>query len=233
MTSKYFNPHKSFISLPALWGVVVALSLFSLVLAFIIVANSELDVDLSFTGFNNFLTVFRVPLGILALIIPIVALLAANHRSEQTKEQIRVTNQQNNFANYYKHIEEYEKYAMTIADYEEISRRNIRRNHKLLFSRAIDGDYSVSTELLETIKLLAVDIDAKEMAKSELHERYLAISNEFRLDDTDVESSEYDVDEVYENFHKLVYKIDYLMSFSDTYSTPDELSVHLVKKDSA
>ncbi|EJG1583068.1 hypothetical protein CIF45_RS22770, partial [Vibrio parahaemolyticus] len=112
MTSKYFNPHKSFISLPALWGVVVALSLFSLVLAFIIVANSELDVDLSFTGFNNFLTVFRVPLGILALIIPIVALLAANHRSEQTKEQIRVTNQQNNFANYYKHIEEYEKYAM-------------------------------------------------------------------------------------------------------------------------
>ncbi|MBO0154594.1 MULTISPECIES: hypothetical protein [Vibrio] len=167
------------------------------------------------------------------MIIPIVALLAANHRSEQTKEQIRVTNQQNNFANYYKHIEEYEKYAMTIADYEEISRRNIRRNHKLLFSRAIDGDYSVSTELLETIKLLAADIDAKEMAKSELHERYLAISNEFRLDDTDVESSEYDIDKVYENFHKLVYKIDYLMSFSDTYSTPDELSSHLVKTDSA
>lgn len=54
MTSKYFNPHKSFISLPALWGVVVALSLFSLVLASIIVANSELDVDLSFNGFNNF-----------------------------------------------------------------------------------------------------------------------------------------------------------------------------------
>lgn len=108
--SKYFDPHKSFLSLAVLKVVVGFAVVLAMVVSLVITMNSSIEIDLSYSGFNDAVRIFSVPLGILALIIPVVALLAANHRSEQTKEQMRLAGEQNNFSNYYKHLEEFEKY---------------------------------------------------------------------------------------------------------------------------
>jgi hypothetical protein len=89
-------------------------------------------------------------LAIAALIIPIVALLAANHRSEQTKEQIRVTNAQNVFSNYYKHIDEFNKYLSSRVDKEV----DLRFSHSNIYPYASMGDYSLSEKLISLLSRL-------------------------------------------------------------------------------
>ncbi|OCH54717.1 hypothetical protein A6D97_09505 [Vibrio sp. ZF57] len=137
-----FNPHRSFIALPIVWIVTLAIIITSSICAFLIVVHTPLRWDLSAAGFNNFVSVFRFPLGILALIIPIIALLAANHRSEQTKEQIRVTNQQNTFSNHYKHLEEFKKYVdiLQLDDFDDVL---LRKLHKKMFPRSLNGEMSL------------------------------------------------------------------------------------------
>ncbi len=144
--SEWFDPHKSFLSLTIVWVAVGVLFTLSFVSSIIIIYNSNLIFDLSYNGFNLFISIFRFPLAISALIIPIIALLAANHRSEQTKEQIRVTNTQNVFSNYYKHIEEFTKYIST-----RINDVDFRFAHNNIYPNAFDGDYSINPKLIETM----------------------------------------------------------------------------------
>lgn len=144
-----FDPQKSLIELKVLWLVVAGLICFATIAGLIVVMNSQLPPDYSYIGFNHGLVVFRVPLAILALIIPIVALLAANHRSEQTKEQIRVANEQNSFSNYYKHIEEFEKYLNKVWN-SKLHTSSPRKLHKVLFPNARYGDFSISVNVWET-----------------------------------------------------------------------------------
>ncbi|MDZ7660947.1 hypothetical protein [Thiohalophilus sp.] len=87
-----------------------------------------------------------------ALIIPIVALLAANHRSEQTKAQILSNNQQNIFSNYYKHIEEFEKYIETNIDQTEMLIEKKRSCHRRIYPKASKGDFSVDEELAAKVE---------------------------------------------------------------------------------
>ena len=58
-----------------------------------------------------------------------MALLAANHRSEQTKAQISSNAQQNLFANFYKHIEEFEKYIDTNTDKEKEKEKGVKSSY--------------------------------------------------------------------------------------------------------
>ncbi|EHD2271247.1 TPA: hypothetical protein ACMDWR_003646 [Vibrio cholerae] len=141
-----FDPKKSLIELKILWLVVGGFGALAAFVTLIIGMNSDLIPNYSYLGFNHAVVVFRVPLAILALIIPIVALLAANHRSVQTKEQIRVANEQNNFSNYYKHIEEFEKYLNKIWDKKSYT-SSPRKLHKVLFPNARHGDFSISTSI--------------------------------------------------------------------------------------
>lgn len=143
-----FEPQKSLIELKILWIVVGGFICFAAFVGLIVGVNSQLESDYSYEGFNHALVVFRVPLAILALIIPIVALLAANHRSEQTKEQIRVANEQNSFSNYYKHIEEFEKYLDKIWN-GKLHTSSPRRLHKALFPKARYGDFSIPESVWE------------------------------------------------------------------------------------
>lgn len=53
---------------------------------------------------------FKLFLSVAALVFPSVALVASNHRSKQTVEQIKITHTQNIFSNYIKHREEFMKY---------------------------------------------------------------------------------------------------------------------------
>ncbi|HCH2826085.1 TPA: hypothetical protein NKS99_000652 [Vibrio parahaemolyticus] len=133
-----FDPNKSFIALPIVWWFVCIIVLIAFLLTLVIAINTPLSKDFSADGFNYFLSAFRFPLGVLALIIPIVALLAANHRSEQTKEQIRVTNLQNVFSNHYKHIEEFKKYVEGLG-IESMNDLRIRKLHKKMFPNSFQG----------------------------------------------------------------------------------------------
>ncbi len=129
---------KSFLSLKILWLVVGVLVVISCIISGVISYNSKLYWDFSADGFNCFISLFRFPLGISALIIPIVALLAANHRSEQTKKQIELANTQNVFQNYYKHVEEFTKYVNSIESKLFFS---VRKLHKYLYPYSKDGRY--------------------------------------------------------------------------------------------
>ncbi|ELV8587877.1 hypothetical protein ACWOVX_000954 [Vibrio vulnificus] len=149
MLSRYFDPNESFLSLKVLW-VVVAIHVFFAVLAFVtICVNTPLQWNLSANGFNSFISIFRFPLSILALIIPVVALLAANHRSEQTKEQIRVSNYQNVFQNYYKHLDEFIKYSDAQNHELVCSPRHI---HRLLFPDAASGKFELDQRFIEKVE---------------------------------------------------------------------------------
>lgn len=183
MKSEWFDPHKSFLSLKIVWIMVSILLVMSISSASVIVANSDLEVDLSYSGFNYFISVFRFPLAISALIIPIVALLAANHRSEQTKEQIRVTNSQNVFSNYYKHIEEFTKYLGVRVEKSV----DLRFAHNNLYPNASHGDYNISPKVMvllsdldsvveEVIKHYPTDINMS--LDVDLMKKYYAIINE-------------------------------------------------------
>lgn len=130
-SSNYFDPHASLLDLPIVrWtlGIIV----FSSALCAIEIGWLEKrPILLNAEGFNNALDVFKVPIGILATLIPAVALLAANHRSEQAKEQMRLAAAQNIFANHYKHMEEFEDYCESRLDHiEKIKAKNIETYDK-------------------------------------------------------------------------------------------------------
>ena len=139
-----FNPNQSILELKVFRLTVFTLLVSAFVSAFLIVKSSPLQFSQSYEGFNHFFTVFRFPLAILATIIPAVALIATNHHSEQTREQIRLTNSQNNFTNYYKHIEEFEKFGLkTVAKPDKFHYTfDFRSLHSVLFNKAKDGNYA-------------------------------------------------------------------------------------------
>ncbi|MBV7433913.1 hypothetical protein KRX19_02645 [Cardiobacteriaceae bacterium TAE3-ERU3] len=145
----FFNPEKSFFELPIVINTGLTIILISLISSFIITINSKkIYIDFSYNGFNSFIEIYRFSLGILALLIPLVALLAANHRSEQTKKQIEVANSQNNFTNYFKHLEEFEKYIEK-SDYKH--EVNITKLHIEIFPQSKLGDFSIDYNIIELI----------------------------------------------------------------------------------
>ncbi|MEC6746830.1 hypothetical protein [Pseudomonas qingdaonensis] len=63
--------------------------------------------DLSADGLNNFISISKLPLGLLSLSIPLVAIVASVHRSIQTKEQISSAMAQINLAEKKNSLDEY------------------------------------------------------------------------------------------------------------------------------
>ncbi len=153
-THKLFDPQKNLVDLRIVRWTTSGIVLAALGVGLIIFNYSNLNGDPTYDGFNNFLLVFRVPLSILALIIPIVALFAASHRSEQTKAQIKLANDQNNFSNYYKHLEEFEKYCSEsqckTKGRAKIS--SLRSFHAIAFPYARNGDHTVSNQYIDFLE---------------------------------------------------------------------------------
>lgn len=164
--SSFFDPETSFFELRIVRLTALSFILTFLMMCFLIVFMSNLwgKWDLTYLGFNNLLEYFKVPLGFLALIIPVGAVYAANHRSEQTKKQIYLTHQQNLFTNYYKHIEEFEKFSnartenLMVNEVLPTSKSNnslldIRAFHKALFPDLIvHGKIQANRELLQSLE---------------------------------------------------------------------------------
>lgn len=141
-----------------------------------------LQFDFSYKGFNFWIECYRFPLAVLAMLIPIGAVFAANHRSEQTKKQIEETKRQveetrkqNVFSNYYKHLEEFQKYSdkslnrLSQKDSHkhlssDLMSLDTRHIHKLLFNEIENtGFIKIKSEFLNDLNAVCIpsqDIEA-------------------------------------------------------------------------
>lgn len=81
--------------------------------------NQNFKICLSSDCVNYFFELYKYPLSIIGLAVPLTAITAALHRSEEASHQIEETLKQNTFNNYIKHKEEFidvlEKLEITCA----------------------------------------------------------------------------------------------------------------------
>lgn len=154
--SDWFDPNQSFLRLPAFWGPVLVISLIAGVTYLKVIADQDLVFNPA-GDIDQWYRWFQVPIWIFATLIPIVGLFNANHKSEQTKESMRLTGDQNRFANYYKHIEEFEKYIKSLNSTfgSETEIRARRTLHHYLYPRAREGDRYMDHEaMLDPVQIV-------------------------------------------------------------------------------
>jgi hypothetical protein len=156
--SKLFNPNVSFFSLTIVWVTFILITGIALLL--IIIANSSINYQLcgSAECYNNFITLFKLPLGILSLLIPIGAIFAVQHRSEQSIAQIKTSEGQNNFVNYYKHLEEFGKYLKTKSIDTKV---HANQSHAVIFEEGRNGDFNISESIQKFIETVSSEIYLK------------------------------------------------------------------------
>ncbi|MDU8498402.1 hypothetical protein RYB01_04310 [Pseudomonas syringae] len=173
-----FDPHTTFLKLKAVVYVIVTIfALAVIVMLTIVCLTSGLKFNFSSEGWNSALEIFKVPLGLLAVSIPLIALLAANHRSVQSKAQMELTQSQiqltqanNHITNYYKHVDEFQKYVVahvnttTSVDGNVVRVAYPRKLHKMIFPKAKLGALQVDESF---IKALCSDI-AKVIAATDV-----------------------------------------------------------------
>lgn len=230
-----FNPKKSFFELPVVrWAIGIHVVIAS-ASALAILITGDYGFSPTADGFNLFLTDFKFPIGVLAMLIPVVALLATNHRSEQTKEQIRVTEDQNIFANYFKHYEEFDKYSSEL----EMFKFNTRYFYNIAFSGARNGDYGINRDFYSEINELAkyfydamkdcfINLDSMDYSRAlKTSETVMSeLSNFIEIVSEDENTGYYEVMldddlidfcEIVDSATDYLATIDKLMSFDDNY----------------
>lgn len=146
-SDKIFDARKNFFNLGIVWFSVFILSSAAVFFFTLILISSDFTFDPTYNGVNNLVEIYKVPLSLLALNIPFIAILGAFHKSEQTRLQIQLSDGQNLFANYFKHIEEFVKHVEKFESIEQQFGCDARRLHKKLFPNAAIGDYDISDEI--------------------------------------------------------------------------------------
>ncbi|HHK5870980.1 TPA: hypothetical protein ACQVQ7_002048, partial [Serratia marcescens] len=63
----------------------------------------QTKINISPEGYDNFLRIFKLPIGVLSLSIPLVAIVAHIHRTIQTAEQIQTTRRKNAADSFFSH----------------------------------------------------------------------------------------------------------------------------------
>jgi hypothetical protein len=157
-----FDPHVTFLKLKSVAYVIITILVSALLITLIIlVFTPNLKFNPSSEGWNNAIEIFKFPLGLLAVSIPLIALFAANHRSVQSKAQMELTQSQikltqtNNYiTNYYKHVDEFQKYlgahhfGFTEEKEGQPKVAYPRKLHKALFPLAKMGILTVDKEFI-------------------------------------------------------------------------------------
>ncbi|QBM19143.1 hypothetical protein MARI_32860 [Marinobacter sp. JH2] len=105
-------------------------------------ANGDLNICFHYECFNNLLTYFKVPLGIASLSIPLGALAAAQHRSQQTLHQINLQRAQNNLTGYFTHKENFSELCSKLFTGKIICDADVL--HENLFPYANQGNYNLA-----------------------------------------------------------------------------------------
>lgn len=115
---------------------------------------------------------FKVPLYILSLIFPFVAMAVSHHRYVQTREQITLTREQNVLTNYYKHREEFHLHIKEIVGFnlpeEKMSAIHKERQSKLpapylwslelhrkLYPAALNEKLMINQSMVDDVKKFA------------------------------------------------------------------------------
>ena len=149
----------------AWFKLIVGVGITSIVLSIgLIFLNNSISYGMTYEHFNGVFEVFKFPLQMLIGMTASIALLAALHKSEQTRKQIYLANVQNNFVNYYKHLEEFKKYIdqlskkhITTGNSEENYTSNYRQLHSLFYKNSVNGDYSSGVTLMDDKIFIELD----------------------------------------------------------------------------
>lgn len=145
--NNWFDPDKSSLEL----GVVKSLIYFVLIVVFLsslsIVFNEGLwsrNLLLDADGFSRFVSMFRFPLGVAASSVPIFALLIGNHRSVQRIRAMRLQEEQNIFANHFKHREQFLEFWGDLCERYDFKCSSRILPYRNLFPNSEEGDFSLS-----------------------------------------------------------------------------------------
>lgn len=124
----------------------------AIILSGLICKQNEVSQSLTIENIALLLELFQLPMILVGLTVPLTALSAAIHRSEQTAIQIRAQTEQNNFANHFKHLEEFKS-----AFGEQVPKpwNSIEDFHRYIYPDTISG--SVSPRF--------IDIEANQLLK--------------------------------------------------------------------
>lgn len=157
------NSTTNLLKQPIFWIVNMLLISTSIFVAVMIYRDGLYSWSLSVSGFKLFMNDFKFSIAISALIIPASALIATMHRSEQLSKQIELLMGQNNFANYYKHLEEFEKYLVKQYTKKVDIGVKGRENeiYRCFYGKARDGDYRPNPTLINSLELnarMAIDL---------------------------------------------------------------------------
>lgn len=186
-----FDPDTPFLELPIVLGTFLLISFLAIATIVTIILFDPRSFLLTSEGFNQAANYLKVPLGLLTVSIPLLALLAANHRSAQTKRQMELTRdqiafagEQNNFANYYKHVEVFEKFCNEHVNVENKFRfDNLRGLHNEIFPNARQGDFNSSPDVKKRLQRAAVNYFSAAEGLLKIEEKYFSIFQLFQNDE--------------------------------------------------
>lgn len=145
-SEKIFDARKNFFNLGIVWVTVFILSSAAIVFFMLIFNSSNLIFDSTYAGVNNLVEIYKVPLALLALNIPFIAILGAFHKSEQTRLQIKLSEGQNLFANHYKRLEEFTKHIEKFEHPDKGFKCETKTIYRFLYPESSLGNYALSTE---------------------------------------------------------------------------------------
>lgn len=156
-SEKIFDARKNFFNLGIVW-VTVAILLFLAIFFFTLIVNtSDLILDSTYTGVNNLVEIYKVPLALLALNIPFIAILGAFHKSEQTRLQIKLSEGQNLFANHYKRLEEFTKHIEKFENPDKRFKCEAKKIYRFLYPESSSGNYDLSAEASDFVDEMIKD----------------------------------------------------------------------------
>lgn len=115
---------------------------------FFVAIYIENEVVFSFSrhDLNNLFDFFKLPIYILGLSVPLTALSAAVHRSEQTALQLSAQTEQNNFANHFKHLEEFKR-TFSSKENHLVFWKSSERLHRCIYPNTRAGNlFPIDTE---------------------------------------------------------------------------------------
>lgn len=117
-----FNPKESFFELKIVRNTTYLILFVAAVISLSILISGNYSVNTSAVGWNTLLSDFKVPIGCVTALIPVIAVYAAQHRSRISLLQIKQAEAQNNFSNYYKHYEMFEEHIKSSLKKDSVSK---------------------------------------------------------------------------------------------------------------
>ena len=201
LTGRRMTPTEHLLKTRLFRGVIAGPLAFAAVLMVIGISNSNLTGDPTFTGFNKFVELFKLPIGVASLSIPLGALVASHHRSVQAASQIKAQESQNVFSNFIQHKEYFGKYI----DEEEFFsgdfsfRAKDKKIYQALFPKAQRGNRELILSEQQTARvekeLVNLDLKVRQLTWKErstfpeawqaLESLKTAIAHEFLLQISD------------------------------------------------